>query len=209
VRHIFVPYDIGRSTAPSIPVKFRLTIDQIAGVLYRKPKRRSTFRRCGVILCHGQLLIFRSALRNYTGKMLPQIHYERETNIDLKDCYIYSGLITEGDLLYQNQTFDSNNPSRHALPRIYREDGWTSSDEDTMTCFVVWQPRQKSFFRAVEQLDGGRHRKSLKRVSQLGVPGRSIVFKTRSRAERDHWVMSISMEIERLQPVEEVRVVSE
>ncbi|KAI9763125.1 MAG: hypothetical protein M1840_000890 [Geoglossum simile] len=180
----------------------------IAGVLYRKPKRRSTFRRCSVILCHGQILIFRSALRNYSGKMLPQIHHERESAIDLKDCYIYSGLVTESDLLYQNQTFDSNNPSRHALPRIYREDGWTSSDEDTMTCFVVWQPRQKSFFRATEQVDGGSHRKSLKRVSQLGVPGRSVVFKTRSRAERDHWVMNISTEIERLQQVEEVRVVS-
>ena len=140
--------------------------------------------------------------------MLPQIHHERESAIDLNDCYIYSGLVTENDLLYQNQTFDSNNPSRHALPRIYREDGWTSSDEDTMTCFVVWQPRQKSFFRAIEQLEEGKHRKSLRRVSQLGVPGRSIVFKTRSRAERDHWVMNISMEIERLQQVEEVRVVS-
>jgi Pleckstrin homology domain len=176
-------------------------------VLYRKPKRRSTFRRCGVILCHGQLLIFHSALRNFSGKMLPQIHHERECAIDLKDCYIYSGLVTESDLLYQNQTFDSNNPSRHALPRIYREDGWTSSDEDTMTCFVVWQPRQKSFFRTTEQVGGG-HRKSLKRVSQLGAPGRSIVFKTRSRVERDHWVMNISTEIERLQQVEEVRVIS-
>lgn len=170
--------------------------------------RHSTFRRSGIILCHGQLLIFRSALRSYSGKMIPQIHYERESAINLSDCYIYSGLVTENDLLYQNQTFDSNNPSRHALPRIYREDGWTSSDEDTMTCFVVWQPRQKSFFRAVEQVEEGKHRKSLKRVSQLGVPGRSIVFKTRSRAERDHWVMSISMEIERLQQAEEVRVVS-
>ncbi|KAH0559929.1 hypothetical protein GP486_003552 [Trichoglossum hirsutum] len=180
----------------------------VAGILYRKPMRRSTFRRNGVILCHGQLLIFRSALRSYSGKVVPQIHYERESAIDLNECYIYSGLVTENDLLYQNQTFDSNNPSRHALPRIYREDGWTSSDEDTMTCFVVWQPKQKSFFRATEQLEEGKHRRSLKRVSQLGVPGRSIVFKTRSRAERDHWVMSISMEIERLQKVEEVRVVS-
>lgn len=56
---------------------------------------------------------------------------------------------------------------------------------------------------------GGRGRGALKRVSQLGVPGRSIVFKARSRAERDHWVMGISDEIERLGQGEEVRVVGD
>ena len=34
-----------------------------------------------------------------------------------------------------------------------------------------------------------------------------IVFRTRSRAERDHWVMSIGMEIERLSQSEDVRIV--
>lgn len=78
-----------------------------------------------------------------------------------------------------------------------------------MTCFVVWQGRKKSFFRAGEDAGAeGRALRRLRYVSRLGVPGRSIVFKTRSRAERDHWVMNIGMEIERLQQPEEVRVVS-
>ena len=38
----------------------------------------------------------------------------------------------------------------------------------------------------------------VKKVSSLGVQGKSMVFKTRSRAERDHWVQSIGLEIERL-----------
>lgn len=128
--------------------------------------------------------------------------------IDLKDCYIYSGLVTEADLLYQNRTFDSNHPGHSALPRVYLEDGWTSSDEDTMTCFVIWQARKKSFFRANEEGGEGKTSQRLRYVSTLGVPGRTIVFKTRSRAERDHWVMNIGMEIEKLQHPEEVRVVS-
>lgn len=78
-----------------------------------------------------------------------------------------------------------------------------------MTCFVVWQGRKKSFFRASEDVGAeGTTARRLRYVSRLGVPGRSIVFKTRSRAERDHWVMNIGMEIERLQQPEEVRVVS-
>lgn len=78
-----------------------------------------------------------------------------------------------------------------------------------MTCFVIWQGRKKSFFRARADVGGeGKTSQRLRYVSRLGVPGRSIVFKTRSRAERDHWVMNIGMEIERLQAPEEVRVVS-
>ena len=87
-----------------------------------------------------------------------------------------------------------------------------------MTCFVLWHGRHRSFFRSTGDEDdgdgeentagsaGGSRRNRLKLVSQLGVPGRSIVFKCRSRAERDHWVMAISLEIERLQQSEDVRI---
>lgn len=81
-----------------------------------------------------------------------------------------------------------------------------------MTCFVVWQATRKSFFKAMEGGGGGgegKTRQRLRYVSRLGVPGRSMVFKARSRAERDHWVMSVGMEIERLQQGEEVRVVEQ
>lgn len=49
------------------------------------------------------------------------------------------------------------------------------------------------------------------RVTQLGASGKSIVFKARSRLERDAWVMSIGMEIERLNinTSEEIRVTAE
>ena len=179
----------------------------MSGVLYRKPKRHTTFQRCGVILCHGHLLIFHGTLRKFSGAEVPHIQHERQADIDLKSCYIYSGLVTQDDLLYQNQTFDSNHPGHHALPRVYLEDAWTSIDEDTMTTFVIWQPQTKSLFKSSEEMEKGGKRNALRRVSRLGVPGRSIVFKARSRAERDHWVTSIAMEIDRLQTGEEVRVV--
>ncbi|KAL9120755.1 MAG: hypothetical protein Q9187_002689 [Circinaria calcarea] len=184
-----------------------LTLFQMAGVLYRKPRTRSTFQRCSVILCHGQLLIFQGTLRRSTGKEVPHVHNELQQALDLKNCYIYSGLITEGDLLYQNRTFDSNHPGRHALPRVYLEDNWTSSDDDTATCFVIWSSQRKSFFMTDAEEAKGKTRRRLTYVSRLGVTGRSTVFKTRSRAERDRWVMSIGMEIERLHQDEEIRVI--
>lgn len=171
----------------------------MSGLLYHKPRRHASFHRCGVLLVNGALHIFQASIRKRTGEQVPHIHQEKQSSIPLQDCYIYSGLITEDDLLYANRTFDSNNPGRHALPRVYLDDGWTSTDEDTMTCFVVWQSLKKSFFRANEEIEGGGTRQRLRQVSSLGVPGRSIVFKCRSRAERDHWVMSVGMEIDRLQ----------
>lgn len=177
----------------------------MSGMLYRKPRIHAPFTRCSVMLTAGTLVMFRDVLRSRVGKQLAHIHHERIANLDLKDCYIYSGLLTESDLLYQNQTFDANKPGHHALPRIYLEDGWTSTDEDVMTTFVIWHGKAKSWFRAEEGAGGGEQsrkegkRMKLKRVAKLGSKGRSVVFRARSRAERDHWVLAIQNEIERVQ----------
>jgi hypothetical protein len=178
-----------------------------SGVLYHKLQRYSAFVRYHVILCPGQLLVFENALRKRTGTALPFSHHERHSTIDLADCYIYSGLITEADIPQQNQTFDSKHPGRHALPKIHPGDGWTSSDEDVATSFVIWCNTKKSFFRSSSSLSDDtvasqvqpRKKTILKKVSQLGKEGRTMIFKARSRAERDLWVMAISTEIERLQ----------
>ncbi|KAI9726724.1 MAG: hypothetical protein M1834_008659 [Cirrosporium novae-zelandiae] len=178
----------------------------LSGMLYHKHRRHRAFTRCNVILVRGHLLIFQDSLRNYTGAEVANIHHDLQQSLPLQNCYVYSGLITESDLLYQNQTFDANNPGHNALPRIFPNDGWSSVDEDTMSCFVVWHGLQKSFFRAREEDGEGGKKNTLKRVAKLGVPGRSMVFKCRSRAERDLWVTALNGELERLDGDEEVRV---
>lgn len=176
----------------------------ISGTLYRKPRIHAPFTRCAVILSAGSLLIFQDVVRSTTGKPRNHAHHAHIANLDLMDCYVYSGLLTEPDLLYHNQTFDANKPGHHALPRVYLEDGWTSTDEDVMTTFVVWHGKSKSWFRSEEgggglQAQNEGRRTKLKRVAKLGSTGRSVVFRARSRAERDHWVLAIQNEIERVQ----------
>ena len=81
-----------------------------------------------------------------------------------------------------------------------------------MTCFVLWQGRRKTLFRSGDDDatgGGGGGGEVIKWVSRLGVPGRSIVVKCRSRAERDHWVMALSVEMEKLRRGEDVRVEGE
>ncbi|KAK5956393.1 hypothetical protein OHC33_002970 [Knufia fluminis] len=194
----------------------------LSGLLYRKARRHGTFQRCGVVLSGGQMLIYQSTLRKTSGAQVANIHQEKQQVIDLAGCYVYSGLIVEDDLLYQNRTFDANHVGTLAsLPRVWTEDGWTSTDVDVMCCFVVWMNTRKGWFRtagdsifgtnkegategqetpaAADGKDGkGRRRAKIKRVRQLGVPGRGIVFKCRSRAERDLWVLNLGIEIERL-----------
>lgn len=187
----------------------------LSGTLFRKPRRHATFTRAHVLLSAGHMLIYQDTLRKSTGKKLVHIHHERISSVDLRGCYVYSGSLTENDLLYQNQTFDSNTPGHHALPRVWLEDDWTSTDEDATTCFVVWQGRTKSWFRSSEGVDdvrdeqkssgdGGKAKTTLKRVGKLGTKGRTMVFKARSRAERDHWVLAVQVEIERLAALEGV-----
>ncbi|KAI1613089.1 Pleckstrin homology domain-containing protein [Exophiala viscosa] len=184
----------------------------MAGSLYLKTRRRTTFHRSHIVLTGGKLLIYQATLRKRTGEQVRHIHQEKQQAVDLKDCYVYSGLIVDDDLLYQNKTFDANHPGIATLPRVYLEDGWTSADVDVMTCFVVWMNRKKGWFRTAAATvtdvpssgtaeDGkthGRTRARLRRVGQLGVPGRGMVFKCRSRAERDRWVLSVASEIEKV-----------
>ncbi|KIV97464.1 hypothetical protein PV10_01215 [Exophiala mesophila] len=181
----------------------------LAGSLYMKMRRRAAFHRGQVILSGGQLIVYQGSVRKTTGEQIRRIHQDKQQVIDLKHCYVYSGLIVEDDLLYQNKTFDANHPGMAALPRVYPEDGWTSADIDVMTCFVVWMNKRKGWFRTAgapkDENDGNKqtgNRARLRRVRQLGVPGRGIVFKCRSRAERDHWVLSVASEIERVVEME-------
>lgn len=215
----------------------------MSGYLYRKPRLHSTFSMASVILVPGHLLVFSPTLRTRSGKDIPTIHHERQhsLDLDLSQCYLYSGLLTENDLLYTNKTFDSNRPGRHGLHRYYAEDQLRVSDEDVMCTFVLWYQRRKEWLRVPgssaakalaartgdadtnapqsysqrrasaasgkeDEAGGAGKRARLKRVSQLGVKGRSIVFKARSRAERDRWVLALSTEIDRLAGAEDVRL---
>lgn len=174
-----------------------------SGPLYSKPRLHGTFRQMQCLLIPGSLILFQDALRTVRGKIVPHIHHEKVQHIDLSNCYLYSGLLTENDLLYHNRTFDADSPGHHALPRIWPSDGWDNFDEDVMTCFVLWRPSGKSWFR--EAGEGQRAR--LRRVSTLGKKGNRVVFRARSRAERDLWVVAIAAEIERIREGDEYRLV--
>jgi len=197
----------------------------LSGFLYRKARMHANFVRSLAVLTEGHLLIFRDAVRGIDGHVVKHIHHEKLQSLSLRDCYVYSGVVAEKELLYSSEAVGDKSEFR-GLPRVWEQDGWRGVDEEGMTTFVVWHGKRSSWFKSVGEEGGvggtgvgGRggkeetgkiktsKRARLKKVSALGVEGRSAVFKCRSRAERDRWVMAVNAEIERLVTSEEVRVV--
>ncbi|ORY86269.1 Pleckstrin homology domain-domain-containing protein [Protomyces lactucae-debilis] len=164
----------------------------IQGLLYRKPRVHSTFKRYNCVVSHGKLFVYNHFHYKASGDIEHHIHNSKRQEIDLSDCYIFSGMITQGDLLDSREDFDRLGPGRHSLPRLYA-DGWTSQDDQEALCFVLWSGRRRVALSQLDKKDSGRK----KSVSRLGVAGHSMVYLCRCRQERDLWVQIISREIER------------
>ncbi|GAV52798.1 hypothetical protein ZYGR_0AI00800 [Zygosaccharomyces rouxii] len=188
------------------------------GVLHQKPKKHSVFSKYWVVLIPGFLILYRYFRRSKTGYAKPSIDRVHYMTIPIEECYVYSGTLTELDLLDRDKTFDEFNPGSHSLPRIY-DDGWSSSETETSRCFTLWFGKKRILSRSSKNLQDQKSQSSSPQISdlknepasgnlqnpnmirvvrQLGVSGRSMVFMARSRQERDIWVLSLHYELERL-----------
>lgn len=187
------------------------------GVLHQKPKKHSVFSKYWVVLIPGFLILYRYFRRSKTGYAKPSVDHAHYMTIPIEQCYVYSGTLTELDLLDRDKTFDEFNPGSHSLPRIY-DDGWRSSETETSRCFTLWFGKKrilsKSPKNSQNQSDcsnspqvsdlkdepngNAQNPNMIKMVKQHGVSGRSMVFMARSRQERDIWVLSLHYELERL-----------
>ena len=164
----------------------------LKGLLYRKPRTHSTFRRYSCLIAHGQLLVYDySHWSPYTGTGDRATHALHQV-VDLRGCYVYSGAVTVDELLNMNDASDRDGPGRHSLPRLY-EDGWTTREEQESLCFVIWSSRKRAAWSGLDREDAVEGRG----VARLGVEGKSMIYMTRSRQERDLWVQALNLEIER------------
>lgn len=192
------------------------------GVLYHKPKKHSVFSKYWVVLIPGFLILYHSFRRSKTGYAKSSVDHTHYMTIPIEECYVYSGTLTELDLLNRDRTFDEFNPGSHSLPRIY-DDGWSSSETETSRCFTLWFGKKKVLSKSSRNLqkdpDHGNnspHIPDLKNepagsneqnpnmirmLGQLGVSGNSMVFMARSRQERDLWVLPLYYELERLKNI--------
>jgi hypothetical protein len=167
-----------------------------SGYLYQKPKKHSSFKKYFVTLVPGRIILYNVFVRDFSGFIKPTTHYSRYLSIPLQDCYIYSGSMCLMDLLDRG----SDAVGTAMLPRVY-EDGWLSSEDEGSRCFTLWFGKKRAIAgkssKTKYPAGEGTNPGLVRMVSRLGVTGKSMVFMCRSRQERDLWLTSLYIELER------------
>ncbi|KAI0260213.1 Pleckstrin homology domain-containing protein [Gloeopeniophorella convolvens] len=141
------------------------------GRIYVRQGLHGRYKLVQLFLVAGQLVQFH---------IKPQsMHYRRRgKTIPLLDAYTASGVFA-AQALPKGQ-YNANNP---VTPRRYG-DGLESDDPEEDTLFVVYYVPHKAV--------------SAEKVPSLSAPKKMIVFRCRSRVERDVWCWAVNTEIERL-----------
>ncbi|CCF56829.1 hypothetical protein KAFR_0B05340 [Kazachstania africana CBS 2517] len=190
------------------------------GLLFLKPRKHTVFTKHYVILVPGFLIVFNCFQRSLTGFAKKTVYYEHSKTISVSEAYLYSGAITELDLLKRGQTFDDLNPGNQTLSRVYA-DGWRSSENETSRCFTLWFRCKKELSKHlygerdnlfspgeapcsgavnydVSTADQPQEQNPPLKLNGLNIKANRIVFMARSRQERDLWILAIYNELERL-----------
>ncbi|RIA97755.1 Pleckstrin homology domain-containing protein [Glomus cerebriforme] len=172
-----------------------------SGLLYHKTHLRQPFQIYHHILTRGHFLYFNHHVRStLTGCVLNRSYYKRKGCIDLRDCYVYSGSITEHEYYNSNLAQElsiAKSYSQGHLMKIYG-DGMISYDNYKDTSFVIWKSKRKYYY------SDDKMKINMKKKIKFGTPGKFWVFRTRNRVECEEWVWALNVEIERLRGEEEV-----
>ncbi|QGN14367.1 sporulation-specific protein 71 [Kluyveromyces marxianus] len=167
------------------------------GLIYQKSRKHSVFKKEFMILIPGFVLLFHCFERSVRGYAKNSTEYRHSLTFPIEKCYVYSGALTEQELLKRDKEFNSINPGSHSLSRVYT-DGWRSMDEESSRTFVLWFPSKRII--ADSSLNAKNDEglaSNVNEMDRLGVTGRSIVFMCRSRQERDLWMVKLYDELER------------
>ncbi|RHZ67772.1 hypothetical protein Glove_299g29 [Diversispora epigaea] len=188
-----------------------------SGLLYHKSHFHGTFQNYYHILTCGYLIFFKLYQRSISGHSAKECYHKRKGIINLSNCYVYSGKLTEHDLIYTSSVrYNSIATGEHQLPRLYN-DGMYCFDDDEECTFVIWEGKKKNVLKfdkkenddnndddddvGINGCVGGDHRGLLsvnvQKKIKLDHIGKSWVFRTRSRIEREEWVWAINVEIEK------------
>ncbi|KAK9467251.1 Pleckstrin homology domain-containing protein [Lipomyces arxii] len=175
------------------------------GSLFLKIRKETTFNLSYVVICHGHIVVYEEQSRAANGVEIPKIYHKKRDLIPLQECYVYSGIMTESDLIQANSMNIGAAPGMYSLPRIYR-DGTTASDDEYSRCFVLWRAKTTKVllpqdanrsFRSKHAKTAGSNK--FYSVGRMGTAGTPLIFMARSRMEKELWVSVLTDEIGRIQ----------
>ena len=135
-----------------------------------------------------QLFLTSGHLIQYHITPKSTLHHRESEKINLLDAYITSGYFAA--LTLPKGQF---NPCDSSVPRRY-QDGLEADDPDEDMLFMISYRRQSP---AVDELSTGTTTGGAADI-RLSAKRKLVVFRTRSKLERDAWCWAINCEIDKL-----------
>jgi hypothetical protein len=134
-----------------------------------------------------ELVLVGARLVQYQISSKSPLHLRWSKSINLGDAYVCSGYLAALAL-----PKDQYNPSASPVAKRY-QDGLEVDDSDEDTLFVI-------LFRNKSPSQPGRQERgsSVNSTTPLGAKRKLVVFRTRSKLERDAWCWAINCAIEKV-----------
>jgi hypothetical protein len=141
-----------------------------------------------------QLFLTSGHLVQYHITPKSTLHHRESRKVNLLDAYVTSGYFAA--LTLPKGQF---NPTDYSLPRRY-QDGLEADDPDEDMLFMIWYLPQAPVIDkvATSVTGGGTDASAQAKVPRLSAKRKLIVFRTRSKLERDAWCWAINCEIDKL-----------
>lgn len=165
-----------------------------SGRLFMKKKMRSQYKyvyplfvlelfSCNIFNRHVHLVLIRGCLIQFQlSKRLEKLNHQN-SRINLIDAYVVSGYYAAMTL-----SVDEYDPNEPPTAKLY-SDGLETRDTDEDTLFMLW-------YRPHNQYTQGDYDRIP--IMQLSAKHSLLIFRARSKLERDLWCWALNCEIERL-----------
>ncbi|EGW35794.1 uncharacterized protein SPAPADRAFT_147448 [Spathaspora passalidarum NRRL Y-27907] len=207
INHLELKYTEADTKINNISSMISTTLVLKSGFLYHKRKKHSTFNQFFALLCPGFLILFNIFKRSKnTGAWKKTSYFEHYLTIPISECYIYAGFAAELDLLESKSETRGTQLERHSVPRLHTN-GWRSQEEECSLCFTLWFGKKRNISNYERNISKQQAKPValhleknpglIKMVAKLGLTGRSVMFMTNSRQDRDQWVSRILGEMDR------------
>lgn len=157
-----------------------------AGRLYLKDTSTKQFRPFYTVLCGSALVLFSIDRSPF---------HRRRQQYSLLDAYIYSGFLAEAEL-----TSVLHEDFWLGEARVY-QDGLQCADDVQDCTFVLWLRRVETKRRRLKRIAGTRQAiadadKHYSPVPLGRAPAKTLIFRARSKLERDQWIWAIKQDME-------------
>ncbi|KAJ6619492.1 Pleckstrin homology domain-containing protein [Mycena sp. CBHHK59/15] len=163
------------------------------GKIFMRRGLHGQYKFVQLFLLPGHLVQFRITPKS-------SLHMAMHKNINLADAYVTSGYFAALALPSGQYTSDS------AVPRRY-QDGLETDDSDEDTLFMLWYHPHPSAVNVGLEVPEGEERQQADspHVPPLSAKRKVVVFRTRSKLERDAWCWALNSEIEKIVRVQRDR----